>query len=145
MIDLQFKRMGNHDLRVPNFASVGAAAIDLQAASEGCIQPGDSKIIGTGFAVAIPTGYVGMVCSRSGLAANRAVVVLNAPGLVDSDYRGEVGVILHNFGKDIFCWNIGDRIAQMMFAKIEDNFAPVSVIKLDETDRGEGGFGSTGV
>lgn len=131
---------------VPTLGSDGAAAYDLRASEDGVIHSGETLLIRTGVKVAIPKGYVGEVCSRSGLALKFGVFVLNAPGLVDSDYRGEVGVVLHktfSVNPDPFVISKGDRIAQLMFKKVADTVL-IEVDSLDATDRGEGGFGSTG-
>lgn len=134
-----------HDLPLPAYQTPHAAGMDLCAAVEAdvVLQPGGHAIIPTGFAIAVPHGFEAQVRPRSGLAAKNAVTVLNSPGTVDSDYRGEVGVILINHGKTAFTVTRGLRIAQMVVA-------PVHAImweeksELDETDRGDGGFGSTG-
>ena len=135
---------------LPRRASTGAAGIDLKAflpehPAGLDIGPGETKVITTGFKWAIPFGFVGLVCSRSGLAAKNSVFVLNAPGIIDSDYRGDVGVILHNSGKEKFHINTGDRIAQMVIIETS-KLAMLRVvdIEVNETTRGAGGFGSTG-
>lgn len=109
------------------------------------IAPGDTKLIKTGFKWAIPDGYVGKVCSRSGLALKYGVIVLNSPGIVDSSYRGDVGVVLHNVGKNPVIISHGDKIAQMVVQKHADDLVIHSVFDLvDNTVRGKNGFGSTG-
>lgn len=134
---------------LPRQATAGSAGIDLRAyIEEGDsvdIAPGETKLIKTGFKWAIPKGNVGIVCSRSGLALKNSVFVLNAPGIVDSDYRGDVGVILHNAGKNKFTVNMGDRIAQMVILETS-NLPVIRVLDIDvtETERSTGGFGSTG-
>jgi len=136
---------------LPKKATSGSAGIDLRAwldsddGNEIIIGQGQTRLIKTGFKWAIPFGYVGLVCSRSGLAAKNSVFVLNAPGIIDSDYRGDVGVILHNAGKDVFKISTGDRIAQMVI--LETSMLPllrVTDIDVGQTTRGTGGFGSTG-
>lgn len=118
--------------------------MDLRAAESALIAPGEYCAVGTGIAFEIPEGYEGQVRPRSGLAMKHGVTLLNAPGTIDSDYRGEVRVLLINHGKDVFSVNPGDRIAQIVFA-------PVTQVLLEETKalsesgRGAGGFGSTGV
>lgn len=108
------------------------------------LKPGERAMIPTGLAFAIPQGYEVQVRPRSGLAAKNGVTVLNTPGTIDSDYRGEVKVILINLGKDDFTINNGDRVAQLVVAPVTlGAFQPVA--SLDETERGAGGFGSTGV
>lgn len=132
---------------MPTLGSDGAAAYDLRASENAVLYSGDTVLVRTGVRVAIPKGYVGEVCSRSGLALKENIFVLNAPGLIDSDYRGEIGVILHHAHSEEqgmpFSIQKGDRVAQLMFKKVADTVLEV-VDSLDETDRGEGGFGSTG-
>lgn len=128
----------------PKQATPGAVAYDLCSAAEYLLQPGQTLLIKTGLTIAIPEGYVGMVCSRSGLALKNQIIALNAPGIIDPDYRGEVGVILSNFGDSPFDITIGTRVAQLVFV-------PVAYVRwlpsysLPVTQRGEGGFGSTGL
>jgi dUTP pyrophosphatase len=129
---------------VPQIATEGSAGADLCAISDYVIYPGETKLIKTGINISIPLGYAGFVCSRSGLALKQNVFVLNAPGIVDSDYRGDVGVILHNAGEDRFTIKPGDRIAQLLVVKCE-HFLFKEVLDLEQTERGEGGFGSTGI
>src|ERR1035437_145960 len=110
---------------LPKKATPGSAGVDLKAWLENEddeieMGPGQTCLIKTGFKWAIPLGFVGMVCSRSGLAAKNSVFVLNAPGIIDSDYRGDVGIILHNAGKDVFKVHNGDRIAQMVIIKTSE-------------------------
>lgn len=128
---------------VPQRAHDGDAGFDLVADVDVSIRPGEHALVGTGIAIALPAGTVGLVCPRSGLAAKRGVTVLNAPGIVDENYRGEVKVILVNHSDDDFRVHPGDRIAQLVIASY---LAPaVDIVdQLDGTDRGEGGFGSTG-
>jgi len=121
------------------------AAYDLYSAD--CIEiwPQETKLIDTGFKVAVPNGYVGLVCSRSGLAANKSVFVLNSPGVIDAGYRGALKVILRNEGTEPFRVEIGDRIAQLMLQRaIEYRVLETDEFR-DSTERGEGGFGSTGL
>lgn len=129
---------------LPSRGTPGAAGADLSALEDVTLLPGETKLIKTGLAMAIPAGYVGLVCSRSGLALKKSVFVLNAPGVVDADYRGDVGVILHNAGLEAFQIQPGDRVAQLLIM----DYHPAGfeeVESLDETERGLGGFGSTGV
>lgn len=129
---------------LPKLGTAGAAAVDLCAIASGYISMGNSKVIDVGLAFQIPEGYVGLICSRSGLAAKNSVFVLNAPGVIDSDYRGPVKLIMMNAGFEDFGFHAGDRIAQMMFIKHEVvHFT--EVFELGDTIRGEGGFGSTGL
>jgi len=132
----------------PFKATAGAAGFDLRAAvPEGEnleIQPGGRCLAPTGLSIALPDGYEGQVRPRSGLALRFGVTVLNAPGTIDCDYRGEIGVILINHGAETFIIRRGDRIAQLVIAKVaECVFEPVP--DLIESERGSGGFGSTGV
>jgi dUTP pyrophosphatase len=125
-------------------AHPGDAGADLAANETVTIAPGARALIGTGLTMAIPVGYAGFVLPRSGLAIKSGVTVSNAPGLIDSGYRGELRVGLTNHGDEPFEIVVGDRIAQLVIMKVEDpEFVEVEV--LDETARGDGGFGSTGV
>jgi len=131
---------------LPKYQTDGSAGIDLPAAIEGfaSIDPGARLLIPTGFAFSIPRNYEGQIRSRSGLALKYGVTVLNSPGTIDSDYRGEVSVLLINQGSKTFFFERGDRIAQMVFTKIEQvKFQEVKA--LDKSDRGLGGYGSTGL
>ncbi|WP_323016374.1 dUTP diphosphatase [Castellaniella sp.] len=128
---------------VPKRQSIGASAVDLCALEGSVIHPGQTGLVKTGLAMSIPCGMTGMVCSRSGLALKHKVFVLNAPGIIDSDYRGDVGVILHNLGDTDFVVDPGSRIAQLLILKHETAFFK-EVNVLDETARGANGFGSTG-
>lgn len=134
-------------LPLPSRASAAAAGFDLSAAMpEGApltLAPGARALVPTGFAIALPDGHEGQVRPRSGLAAKHGVTVLNAPGTIDADYRGEVKVILINHGAEPFVVRRGERIAQLVVAPV----AVVDVVEadaLDDTARGAGGFGSTG-
>jgi dUTP pyrophosphatase len=131
-------------LALPAYATAGAAGADLVAAEEATIRPGGVHAVATGIALAIPHGFEGQVRPRSGLALKHGVTVLNAPGTIDADYRGEVKVILINHGPEPFRVARGDRIAQLVVAPV----APVRFERVDmlpDSARGEGGFGSTGV
>ena len=132
-------------LPVPHYQTEHAAGVDLYAAieNETAIAAGTWKLVPTGIAVAIPEGYEGQVRPRSGLALKHGIGMLNGPGTIDADYRGEIGVILFNFSDKPFPIRRGDRIAQMVFLKVEKAlFQPVA--GLSETKRGNGGFGHTG-
>lgn len=131
---------------VPEYATSGAAAVDLRAANEEdiTIAPGERKLIPTGLAMSIPQGIVGIIAARSGLACKKGIALSNSIGVIDSDYRGEIGVSLFNTSSEPFTVSTGDRIAQMMFIPVAKASFTVCD-SLDETDRGEGGFGSTGV
>lgn len=146
-LEVRVKRLrrGPDSPELPRYQTPGAAGMDLHAAVEKpiTIEPGARAMIGTGLAFAIPTGWEGQVRPRSGLAAKHGVTVINAPGTIDSDYRGEVGVVLVNHGREPFVVKNGDRIAQIVFAEYAQA-ALVDVPELDETSRGAGGYGSTG-
>ena len=133
------------DLLLPSYQSVGAAGADLMAAlAEPMeIEPGARALVPSGFTVAVPPGFEMQVRPRSGLAAKHGVTVLNAPGTVDSDYRGEVMAILINHGDSTFTIQHGDRIAQIVIAPVV-TAAFEEVVATDETARGDSGFGSTG-
>lgn len=140
---LLLRRVGGHDLPLPAYATGGAAGIDLCAAEPHGLAPGERRLVGTGFALALPPGYEGQVRPRSGLAARLGVTVLNAPGTVDADYRGEVKVLLINLGNETVEIVSGDRIAQLVVAPVS-RVRPIEAEVLPETARGTGGFGSTG-
>lgn len=134
------------DLPLPRYESAQAAGLDLAACINEplTIAPGERRLIPTGLRLAIPTGYEGQVRPRSGLALKHGITVLNSPGTIDADYRGEVGVILVNLGDKHFEITRGMRIAQLVFARVEQ--AELCVADdLDETERGGGGFGHSGV
>ncbi|NVJ93407.1 MAG: dUTP diphosphatase [Methylocystaceae bacterium] len=131
---------------LPHYATEHAAGMDLMAAIEGTLvlEPGHRAIVPTGLSIALPVGYEAQVRPRSGLAAKNGVTVANAPGTIDADYRGEVGVILINLGQDAFIIERGMRIAQMVVAPVT-TISWVATDVLPETERGSGGFGSTGL
>jgi len=147
-LTIAFKRLaGNPDLPLPAYATAGAAGFDIRAClpeeEPVVLQPGERALIPTGFAVAVPEGYELQVRPRSGLAVKHGLTVLNAPGTVDADYRGPVAVPLINLGQEPFTIRRGERIAQgVVAAAPQVRFVEVS--ELDETERGQGGFGSTG-
>ena len=144
-IDIQIKRLPHGDgLPLPAYATPGAAGLDIFAAEEFTLAPGARHAVATGFAVAIPEGYEIQVRPRSGLALKHGITCLNTPGTIDSDYRGEVKVILANLGEDDFLIEKGDRIAQIVVAPVQ-HAVMVEVDEIDDTSRGAGGFGSTGV
>ena len=128
----------------PSRAHPGDAGLDLTADKSVTIDPGAHALVGTGLSLELPSGTVGMVCPRSGLAARHGVTVLNAPGIVDENYRGEVGVVLINHGSEPFLVEVGMRIAQLV---ITPYLAPAVqlVDELQGTTHGAGGFGSTGI
>ena len=131
-------------LPLPAYASDGAAGMDVVAAEALMLVPGARAAVATGFALAIPDGYEVQVRPRSGLALKHGITCLNTPGTIDSDYRGEVKVILANLGSEPFEIRRGDRIAQLVPAAVERAVLS-EVDKLDETARGSSGFGSTGI
>ena len=135
----------NADLPLPAYETAQSAGMDLAAAIDGpvTLAPGARDMIPTGLAIALPAGYEAQVRPRSGLAAKNGVTVLNTPGTVDADYRGEVKIILINLGDEDFVIERGMRIAQMVIAPVTQA-AFSEVESLSETDRGAGGFGSTG-
>ena len=134
----------NRDLPLPAYATAGAAGMDVVAAEDMTIAPGARHAVATGLALAIPVGFEIQVRPRSGLALKHGVTVPNTPGTIDSDYRGELKVILINHGDTTFVVQRGDRIAQLVLAPVT-RATWLEVEQLDETARGEGGFGSTGV
>ncbi len=141
MINVKFKKL--QDTLTPEYQTADASGLDLHSAEKTVIKPGEVKLIGTGIVIEIPKGLEAQVRPRSGLAAKFGIGVLNSPGTIDADYRGEVKVILFNFSKTIFKINKGDRIAQLVFAKV----LRVSLKEhksLSKTKRGSGGFGHTG-
>jgi len=135
---------GAEDLPLPSYATAGAAGLDLRAAvaSPLVLEPGQRALVPTGLRIAVPGGYEGQVRPRSGLALTHGLVLPNAPGTIDCDFRGEVQVILWNAGPEPFAIARGDRIAQLVIAPV----ARVALEEgdLDDTSRGAGGFGSTG-
>jgi dUTP pyrophosphatase len=147
MSEVKIKRLPhNKDLPIPAYETYNSAGMDLRAAVEVeiILKKGERKLIPTGFAIALPSGYEAQIRPRSGLALKNGITVVNTPGTIDADYRGEVMIILANLGEEDFVITRGMRIAQMIVApciqvKMEE------VEDLDETERGAGGFGSTGV
>ena len=144
MIEIQLKRLPHGEgLPAPAYATTGAAGLDIVSAEDVVLGPGDRYAVATGFAVACPAGYEIQVRPRSGLALKHGVTCLNTPGTIDADYRGEVKVILANLGAEPFEVKRGERVAQLVPAEVTAaRFLEVET--LDETDRGAGGFGSTG-
>ncbi|MBI1337691.1 MAG: dUTP diphosphatase [Phycisphaera sp.] len=138
---------GNDDLPLPSYQTAHAAGMDLHACVSDddplVIQPGDITLVPCGFAVAVPVGYEAQVRPRSGLAAKHGITMINAPGTIDADYRGEVKVPLINLGKEPFTITRGMRIAQMLITPVPRT-AWQEVAQLPPTDRGTGGFGHTG-
>ena len=134
------------DLPLPSYATTQSAGLDLMAAVSGevSLAPGARQLIPTGLAIALPAGFEAQVRPRSGLALKHGITVLNSPGTIDADYRGEVQVLLINHGQTPFIVKRGDRIAQMVVAPVTQ-IAWNTVERLDDTERGSGGYGSTGV
>ena len=131
---------------MPQYATAQSAGMDLRANLDEpvTLRPMERRLIATGLHIALPEGYEAQIRPRSGLALKRGITVLNSPGTVDADYRGEIGVLLINLSQEDFIINDGERIAQMVIARHEQaQFVKVQV--LDETERGEGGYGHTGV
>jgi dUTP pyrophosphatase len=144
-ITVRVKRLNNGaGLALPAYASAGAAGMDICAAESVNLRIGKRAAVATGFAFAVPDGYEVQIRPRSGLALKNGITCLNTPGTIDSDYRGEVKVILANLGDEDFQIKTGDRIAQIVVAPITQA-AMFEVDSLDQTERGAGGFGSTGV
>lgn len=147
LIDLQVNPLRPYlGLPLPRYESPGAAGMDIRACIDEPItlQPGESRLIPTGLRVAIPQGFEGQMRPRSGLALHHGVGMLNAPGTIDSDYRGEIAVILINWGSEPFTVHRGDRIAQMVISRVFQARI-VEVAALLETARGQGGFGHSGM
>jgi dUTP pyrophosphatase len=146
-VEIEIVRLAHgRDLQLPDYATAGAAGADLLAAIDQDIELGslERRIVPTGISIALPMGFEAQVRPRSGLAAKNGITVANAPGTIDADYRGEVGVILVNLGKEPFRITRGMRIAQLIVAR-HARAVWREVSQLDQTARGAGGFGSTGV
>lgn len=143
---MQIKIINTSNHPLPHYETIASAGMDLRAnlSEPKVLKPLERSIVGTGLFIELPIGYEAQVRPRSGLAAKKGITVLNAPGTVDADYRGEIGVILINLSHDDFVIENGERIAQLVVAKHE-RADWVSVKELSDTSRGEGGFGSTGV
>ena len=137
---------GSEDLPLPKYMTERASGMDLMAAvkEDTVLKPGEIKLVSTGVKIAIPSGYEGQVRPRSGLALKHGISIVNSPGTIDADYRGEVGVILVNLGKKDFLIHRGDRIAQLIINEVA-RADLVYVDKLAKTSRNAGGFGHTGL
>jgi dUTP pyrophosphatase len=136
----------NKELFLPSYQTKGASGMDLMSIEKVGISPGQRKLVSTNLCIEIPNGMEIQIRPRSGLAAKYGITILNTPGTVDSDYRGEIKVILYNSSNDFYTVNVGDRIAQLVLAKVEYmDLTKVVGESLSETTRGEGGFGSTGL
>ena len=141
---IKFKKL-HEDAIIPQYQTKGSAGFDFHALNDGCVfgSPDRRVIVGTGLAIEIPEGYELDIRPRSGLAFKNSITVLNSPGTIDSDYRGEVKILLINHGEEDFVFKKGDRIAQGVILKVEQ--IPFEVVdELSDTTRGEGGMGSTG-
>ena len=143
---MQIKIINKSNHALPNYETIASAGMDLRAnlLETRTLKPLERSIVGTGLFIELPIGIEAQVRPRSGLAAKKGITVLNAPGTIDADYRGEIGVILVNLSNEDFTINNGERIAQLVIAKHE-RAEWVLVKDLSETSRGEGGFGSTGI
>ena len=143
---MQIKIINKSNHALPHYETIASAGMDLRANIDEAItlKPLDRTIVKTGLFIELPIGFEAQVRPRSGLAAKKGITVLNAPGTVDADYRGEIGVILVNLSNEDFMIENGERIAQLVIAKHE-RAEWIEVEALSETSRGEGGFGSTGV
>ena len=140
---LQFKRI-HPDAVLPAYAHPSDAGMDLRSVEDLTLAPGERALVHTGLVMLLPPGYEAQVRPRSGLALKNGVTVLNAPGTIDSGYRGEVGVILVNLGGSVFQVKKGDKVAQLVIATVtQPGIVETDVV--DTTDRGAGGFGSTGI
>ena len=139
---VKFKKL-NEEAIIPEFKTAGSAGMDITSIEDVTLNPGQFKIVKTGLACAIGEGYEVQIRPRSGMACKYGITVINTPGTIDSDYRGEIGVGLINLSAGQFDINKGDRIAQLVVNKIEQPEIEI-VDELDETERGAGGFGSTG-
>ncbi len=145
MVTVRVRRVGNRGppLELPRYETAGSAGMDLRADEAFSLEPGERRLVPTGLAVEIPPGHEGSVRPRSGLAIRHGVGMVNAPGTVDSDYRGELQVVLVNHGREPVSFARGERIAQLVIAPVVR--AELEVVEsLSETGRGGGGFGSTG-
>ena len=140
-IKIKVKKL-DKDLPLPAHQTVGSSGLDLHASKDCFLASGDFKMVPTGIALEIPLEYEGQVRPRSGLASRAGIGVLNSPGTIDSDYRGEIKVILFNFSKEDFEIKKGDRIAQLVISRVE-RIDLVQVNNLESTKRDDGGFGST--
>jgi len=144
MTKIQIKKLST-SVSIPKYETPGSSGMDVAAHIEKdlMIYPGEKALVSTGFSISIPIGYEVQIRPRSGLAVKKNITVLNTPGTIDADYRGEIKVILINFGKEKFIIKNGDRIAQMVVAPVVQ--ADLEEVKeLSDTERGSGGFGSTG-
>ena len=146
-VTVRVKRFDDsQDIALPSYESEGASGLDLRAAVDQdlTLQPGEIRLVPTGFAISLPVGYEAQIRPRSGLALKHGVGMVNSPGTIDSDYRGEIGLVLINWGKAPLVIRRGDRIAQMVVTRVS-RAEVLEVDRLETTARGEGGFGHSGV
>ena len=146
-IPVKVKRLEDgNNIPLPVYESQGSSGMDIRAAVKDhvLLKPGEIKLIPTGLAVSVPPGYEAQIRPRSGLALHHGIGMVNSPGTIDSDYRGEIGIIMINWGTEPFAIKSGDRIAQMVFSRVYQADL-VEVNDLDSTSRGHGGFGHTGL
>ena len=147
-MEIKIKKLHTFDIPLPAYMSANAAGMDLCAAlaDDETIYPQERKIIATGIAIALPAGYEAQIRPRSGLALKHGITILNAPGTIDADYRGEIKIPLINWGKQEFLISDGDRIAQLVISKYERiTLEDIGEGELAGSERGSGGFGHTGV
>lgn len=144
---LEIKFINKSDNKNPVYAKVGDSGFDLRANERGTLKPLERKLIGTGLYFELPDGYELQIRPRSGLAYKNGVTVLNSPGTVDTGYRGEIKVLLVNISNEDFTWDKGERIAQGVIShRVSSDYGDlIEVFEINESERGEGGFGSTGV
>ena len=146
-VTIRVKRLDdNQDIALPSYETEGASGLDLRAAVNGelTLHPGEIKLVPTGLAISLPRGYEAQIRPRSGLALKHGVGMVNSPGTIDSDYRGEIGLVLINWGSASFVIKRGDRIAQMIVTRVSQAEV-LEVDRLEPTTRGKGGFGHSGV
>ncbi len=146
-LTVKVKRLHDiEDIPLPAYESQGSSGMDIRAAVKErvLLKPGEIKLIPTGLAVSVPPGYEAQIRPRSGLALHHGIGMVNSPGTIDSDYRGEIGIIMINWGTEPFAIKSGDRIAQMVFSRVY-RADLMEVNDLDATHRGRGGFGHTGI
>lgn len=141
---IKIKKLDNNAV-IPSYETSESAGFDLRSSKGGSISPGEIVCISTGISMEIPTGYELQIRPRSGMALKNGITVLNSPGTVDSDYRGEIKIILINHSTEIYTYTAGQRIAQGVLMKLPERPIFYETQELSETDRGTGGFGSTGI
>ncbi|OPX39848.1 MAG: deoxyuridine 5'-triphosphate nucleotidohydrolase [Desulfobacteraceae bacterium 4484_190.1] len=147
MIRVKVKRIGdNQDIPLPAYESQGSAGMDIRASVKEpvSLMPGEIRLIPTGLAISVPPGYEAQIRPRSGLALRYGIGIVNSPGTIDSDYRGEIGILLINWGGEPFTVNRSDRIAQMVISRVFQ-IALTEIDDLGQTARDKGGFGHTGI